>query len=119
MYESRVAAAKRWAPGARTFSDFRGLLAEKDIDAVIVATMDQWHAPMLILACEAGKDVYLEKPVMYRVAEAAAMIDAVRRNQRIVQIGTQHRSADHIAEAAKWFRAGRSGKCILCACGTS
>ncbi len=110
VYESRVAAAKRWAPGAKTFSDFRGLLAEKDIDAVIIATMDQWHAPMLILACEAGKDVYLEKPVMYRVAEAAAMIDAVRRNKRIVQIGTQHRSADHIAEAARMVQGGKIGE---------
>ena len=109
-YESRIAAAKRWAPAARTFSDFRGLLADKDIDAVIIATMDQWHAPMLILACEAGKDVYLEKPVMYRVAEAKAMIDAVRRNQRIVQIGTQHRSADHIAEAAKMVQGGKIGE---------
>ena len=110
VYESRITAAKRWAPAARTFSDFRGLLADKDIDAVIIATMDQWHAPMLILACEAGKDVYLEKPVMYRVAEAKAMIDAVRRNKRIVQIGTQHRSADHIAEAAKIVQGGKIGE---------
>src|ERR1035441_4232442 len=79
VYESKIAAAQRWAPAARTFPDFRSLLADKDIDAVIVATMDQWHASMLILACDAGKDVYLEKPVMYRVAEAKAMIEAVRR----------------------------------------
>ena len=65
---------------------------------------------MLILACEAGKDVYLEKPVMYRVGEAKAMIDAVRRNKRIVQIGTQHRSADHIAEAAKMVQGGKIGE---------
>ena len=110
VYESRITAAKRWAPAAKTFSDFRSLLADKDIDAVIIATMDQWHAPMLILACEAGKDVYLEKPVMYRVAEAKAMIDAVRRNKRIVQIGTQHRSADHIAEAAKIVQGGKIGE---------
>jgi predicted dehydrogenase len=110
VYESRLTAAKRWAPTAKTFPDFRGLLADKDIDAVIIATMDQWHAPMLILACEAGKDVYLEKPVMYRVAEAKAMIDAVRRNKRIVQIGTQHRAADHIAEAAKIVQGGKIGE---------
>jgi predicted dehydrogenase len=110
VYESRVAAAKRWAPAAKTFPDFRSLLADKDIDAVIIATMDQWHAPMLVLACEAGKDVYLEKPVMYRVAEAKAMIEAVRRNKRIVQIGTQHRAADHIAEAAKMVQGGKIGE---------
>jgi predicted dehydrogenase len=54
---------------------------------------------MLILACDAGKDVYLQKPVMYRVGKAKATLDAVRRNSRIVQVGTQQRSADHIAEA--------------------
>jgi predicted dehydrogenase len=110
VYESRFTAAKRWAPAAKTFPDFRGLLADKDIDAVIIATMDQWHAPMLILACEAGKDVYLEKPVMYRVGEAKAMIDVVRRNKRIVQIGTQHRAADHIADAAKIVQGGKIGE---------
>ena len=110
VYESKIAAAQRWAPAAKTFPDFRSLLADKDIDAVIVATMDQWHAPMLILACEAGKDVYLEKPVMYRVAEAKAMIEAVRRTKRIVQIGTQHRAADHIAEAAKMVQGGKIGE---------
>ena len=109
-YESRITAAKRWAPSAKTYGDFRALLADKDIDAVIIATQDQWHAPMLILACQAGKDVYLEKPVMYRVAEAKAMVEAVRHNQRIVQIGTQHRSADHIAEAAKIVQSGKIGE---------
>jgi predicted dehydrogenase len=108
--ESKIAAAKKWAPAAKTFPEFRNLLADKDIDAVIVATMDQWHATMLILACEAGKDVYLEKPVMYRVAEAKSMIEAVRRNKRIVQVGTQHRSADHIAEAAKMVQGGKIGE---------
>ncbi len=110
VYGSRVDAAKKWAPQAKTYTEFRKLLADKDIDAVIIATQDQWHASMLILACEAGKDVYLEKPVMYRVGEAKAMVDAVRRNKRIVQIGTQHRSADHIAEAAKIVQSGKIGE---------
>lgn len=108
--EPRIDAARKWAPAAKTFADFRSLLADKDIDAVIIATPDQWHASMLILACAAGKDVYLEKPVMYRVAEAKAMIAAVRGNGRIVQIGTQHRSAGHIAEAAKMIRDGKIGE---------
>lgn len=107
---ARVDAARKWAPLARVYTDFRGLLADKDIDAVIVATQDQWHATMLILACEAGKDVYLEKPVLYRIGEAKAMIDAVRRNKRIVQVGTQHRSADHMAEAAKIVQGGTIGE---------
>jgi predicted dehydrogenase len=109
-YGSRMDAAKKWAPQARTYDDFRKLLADKDVDAVIIATQDQWHAEMLILAVQAGKDVYLEKPVYYRVGEAKAMIDAVRKSKQIVQIGTQHRSADHIAEAAKIVQGGKIGE---------
>ena len=108
--ESRMTAAKRWAPQAAAVKDFRKMLDNKDIDAVIIATQDQWHAQMLILACNAGKDVYLEKPVMYRLREAKAMIDAVRRNKRIVQIGTQHRAADHMAEAARIVQGGKIGE---------
>jgi predicted dehydrogenase len=108
--ESRMTAARRWAPHATAVKDFRSVLDSKDIDAVIIATQDQWHAQMLILACEAGKDVYLEKPVMYRLREAKPMIDAVRRSKRIVQIGTQHRAADHIAEAARMVQGGKIGE---------
>ncbi|MGO9255471.1 MAG: Gfo/Idh/MocA family protein [Bryobacteraceae bacterium] len=107
---TRLTAAKRWAPQAKTEPEFRKVLADKEIDIALIATPDQWHAQMLILACEAGKDVYVEKPVMYRVGEAKAMIDAVRHNQRIVQIGTQHRSAEHIAEAAKMVQGGKIGE---------
>ncbi|HTS28497.1 MAG TPA: Gfo/Idh/MocA family oxidoreductase, partial [Bryobacteraceae bacterium] len=110
VYGARLDAAKRWAPEAKTYSDFRKLLADQEIDAVIIATPDHWHAQMLILACDAGKDVYCEKPVFYRLGEAKAMAAAVRRNQRIVQIGTQHRSADHIAEAAKMIQSGKIGE---------
>jgi predicted dehydrogenase len=110
VYGSRMEAAKKWAPQAAAYADFRKLLENKDIDAVIVATPDPWHAAMLILSCEAGKDVYLEKPVMYRVHEAPAMIKAVRNNKRVVQIGTQHRSADHIAEAARMIQSGKIGE---------
>jgi predicted dehydrogenase len=110
VYRSRMDAAKKWAPEAKTFSDFRKLLEDKAINAVIIATPDPWHASMLILACDAGKDVYLEKPVLYRIGEAKAMVEAVRRNRRIVQIGTQHRAADHIAEAAKIIQSGKIGE---------
>jgi predicted dehydrogenase len=110
VYGRKTDSAKNWAPQAKTYDDFRKLLEDPEIDAVIIATPDPWHASMMILACEAGKDVYLEKPVIYRVGEAKAMIAAVRRNRRIVQIGTQHRSADHIAEAAKIVKSGRIGE---------
>ncbi len=108
--ESRMTSAKRWAPQAGTVRDFRKLLDDKGIDAVIIATPDHWHAQMLILACSAGKDVYLEKPAMYRLREAKAMIDAVRRHKRIVQVGTQHRAADHMAEAARIVQGGTIGE---------
>ncbi|HUB81594.1 MAG TPA: Gfo/Idh/MocA family oxidoreductase [Bryobacteraceae bacterium] len=107
---SRIAAARKWAPQAAVYNDFRKLLSDRTIDAAIIATPDPWHAQMLILACEAGKDVYLEKPVMYRLTEAKAMREAVRRTKRIVQIGTQHRSADHIAEAARIVQSGKLGE---------
>jgi predicted dehydrogenase len=110
VYGTRLNNAKRWAPQAKVETEFRKVLDDKDIDVAIVATMDQWHAQMTILACEAGKDVYLEKPVMYRVGEAKAMTEAVRRTKRIVQVGTQHRSADHIAEAAKMVQGGKIGE---------
>lgn len=109
VYGSRMDAAAKWAPEAKKYSDFRKLLEDQEIDAVIIATHDPWHAAMLILACEAGKDVYLEKPVFYRVGEGRAMIDAVRRSNCIVQIGTQHRAADHIAKAAKIVQNGDIG----------
>jgi predicted dehydrogenase len=108
--EPRMTSAKQWAPQAKTYADFRKLLEDKEIDAVIVATPDPWHAQMMILACDAGKDVYVEKPVMYRLSEAKAMREAVRRTKRIVQVGTQHRSADHIAEAAKMVQGGKIGE---------
>ncbi|MGD0499117.1 MAG: Gfo/Idh/MocA family oxidoreductase [Bryobacteraceae bacterium] len=107
---AKTDAAKRWTPQATAYDDFRKLLADKSIDAVIIATPDPWHAQMMILACEAGKDVYLEKPVMYRLAEAKAMREAVRRTKRIVQIGSQHRSADHIVEAGKMVQSGKIGE---------
>ncbi len=109
-YGSRIDAAKKWAPQAKTYDDFRKLLADKTVDAVIIATQDHWHAQMLVLACQAGKDVYLEKPVFYRLGEAKAMIDAVRKNKRIVQVGTQHRSADHMAEANRIVQSGKIGE---------
>jgi predicted dehydrogenase len=110
VYESKMTAAKNWAPQAKTYADFRKLLDDKEVDAVIVATPDHWHAQITILACEAGKDVYVEKPVMYRLAEGKAMREAVRRTRRIVQAGTQHRSADHMAEAAKMVQGGQIGE---------
>jgi predicted dehydrogenase len=108
--ESRIASAQRWAPQAKTYAEFRKLLEDKEIDAVIIATPDPWHAQMLVLAVGAGKDVYLEKPVFYRLKEAKTMVEAVRRSKQIVQVGTQHRSGDHFAEAARMVQGGKIGE---------
>src|SRR5262249_11399947 len=73
--------------------DFRRLLDNKDVDAVIVATPDHWHAIQAIMACDAGKDVYAEKPLSFTIREGRRMVEAARRNDRVVQVGTQRRAA--------------------------
>jgi predicted dehydrogenase len=93
--------------------DFRKLLERKDIDAVIIGTPDHWHALPLIMACEAGKDAYCEKPISHDVTEAKAMDAAVRRFKRIVQVGTWQRSTREFTDAVGYVRAGRIGKVVL------
>ena len=94
VYEANAARALELAvPSARRFSDFRKLLELKDIDAVLVATPDHWHAAIAVLACRAGKDVYVEKPLAHNVREGRAIVEAARRHGRIVQAGTQQRSS--------------------------
>jgi len=99
---------------AEAYSDFRKLLERKDIDAVIVATPDHWHALPTIHACEAGKDVYVEKPVATTVAEGRAMVDAARRYGRVVQVGMQQRSGAHFQRAVEIVRSGALGTITLC-----
>jgi predicted dehydrogenase len=90
--------------------DFRRVIERKDVDAVIVATPDHWHALPTVLACQAGKDVYVEKPLATSIAEGRAMLEAARKNQRVVQMGSQWRSCRHIIEAADFVRSGKLGK---------
>ena len=99
-----------------TFTDYRRLLERKDIDAVIVATPDHWHAPMLIAACEAGKDVYTEKPASNAVEPAWKMVEAAKRYNRVVQVGCQQRSWTQFQECARRIHDGFLGRinhCIL------
>jgi len=93
--------------------DFRSVLDRKDIDAVIVGTPDHWHALPTILACQAGKDVYVEKPLSISIGEGRAMVTAARKYNRIVQMGTQQRSALHFAEAVEYVRSGKLGQIRL------
>jgi predicted dehydrogenase len=95
---------------AKPYQDFRRLLEQKDIDAVIVATPDHWHALITIAACEAGKDVYCEKPLTLMVGEGRKMVDAARRNKRVVQTGSQQRSGAHYAQAVKLIQDGGIGE---------
>jgi predicted dehydrogenase len=110
VYDNNSAAAKRWAgDGCESYRDFRKVLDRSDVDAVLVATPDHWHAIPTILACQAGKDVYVEKPLAHNIREGRAMIEAARRHNRVVQVGTQHRSAAHYAEAARIVQGGELG----------
>lgn len=83
----------------RTYADYREMLAEKDLDIVLIATPDHWHALPMIAAVEAGADVYVQKPTGVDVLESKAMVDAARRTDRVVQVGTQRRSTPHLMEA--------------------
>ncbi len=103
-----VEAAGGKAP--RTEKDFRRLLDDKEIDAIAVATPDHWHALITVMACQAGKDVYCEKPASHNVVEGRRMVQAARKYKRVVQIGTQRRSTPHVREAVEYVRSGSIGK---------
>jgi predicted dehydrogenase len=95
------------------FSDIRQLLEHKNIDAVSIATPNHWHSLATIWACQAGKDVYVEKPISHNVWEGRRAVDAARKYNRIVEAGTQCRSSDGIREAVEWVRAGNLGKMLV------
>jgi predicted dehydrogenase len=92
-----------------THEDFRRLLEIKEIDAVIVATPDHWHALATITACQAGKDVYCEKPLSLTVVEGRKMVEAARKHNRVVQTGSQQRSGPHYQRAVKLIQEGAIG----------
>ncbi len=97
-------------PKARLYRDFRELLAQPEVDAVIIATPDHWHAVMTIMACEAGKDVYCEKPACCTIAEGRAMVNAAKRYERIIQIGSQGRSQSAAYFACAYLSNGMIGQ---------
>ena len=104
---SRQASKKK----PRTYTDYREMLKEKDLDIVEVATPDHWHALPMIAAVEAGADVYVQKPISVDIVEGQAMLAAARKHKRVVQVGTQRRSTPHIMEAKeKFIKPGLLGK---------
>jgi predicted dehydrogenase len=92
------------------FQDYRKLLEQKDVDAVVIASPNFWHALHTIHACEAGKDVYVEKPVTFSLDQGAPMLEAAKRNRRIVQAGTQNRSDVGLIPAFEMIRSGKIGR---------
>jgi predicted dehydrogenase len=111
VYKNNGELAREWAGAdAKYFQDFRKLLELKEVDAVHIATPDHWHAIASVLACQAGKDVYVEKPVSLTVREGRVMVNAARKYNRIVQVGTQHRSAPHFKKIAEMIQRGDIGQ---------
>jgi predicted dehydrogenase len=102
-------AAQKIGGAPKQFHDYRRLLELKDVDAVVIATPDHWHALMTIDACAAGKDVYVEKPLSLTVAEGRRMVQAVETHQRVCQVGIHRRSSPVCREAAELIRSGAIG----------
>jgi predicted dehydrogenase len=114
IYSERVRAVQQKAPGAATCADHRAVLARNDVDAVLIATPDHWHCAIAIDALNAGKDVYVEKPLTRVPEEGPAIVKAARENNRICQVGMQQRSAKHYLQAKeKYFDSGQIGDITL------
>lgn len=116
-YQPRLEAALQLAGGrAKAYRDFRRLLEDKNIDAVWVATPDHWHALLTMMACAAGKDVYVEKPLTLFINEGRWMINVAQRFKRVVQVGTQNRSGPQFAHARQLVRENKIGQIVSVQC---
>jgi predicted dehydrogenase len=111
-YQGHLARAKERTDGKieTNFAQYKKLLDRKDIDAVVIATPDHWHLPMVLDALAAGKDVYIEKPMTQKIEDGPKMIEAARRNKRIVQVGSQWISSDQHKKAREIVASGKLGK---------
>jgi predicted dehydrogenase len=112
VYDKALNEAKAKTEGkAKTYGDYRQLLASKDVDAVLIATPDHWHMQMTVDACNAGKAVYVEKPLTWAWQEGHKIVEAVKANKTILQVGLQQRSGTHYAQAKReYFDSGKIGK---------
>lgn len=113
VYEPNLMAAKEQSPDAKTFGDYHELLGQNGIDAAVIASPDHQHAPMLMAALDAKKDVYLEKPLSKSLEQSRQMVEAVRRSKQVVQIGMQRRSAESIHKAKKLVDDGVLGRITM------
>ena len=114
LFDERVKAVEeRQGVRPATETDFRRLLDDKSIDAIVMGTPTHWHAIPTILACQAGKHVYVEKPASHNMKEGQAMIRAARKYDRVVQVGIQSRSGRNYEEACDYIRTGVLGKVMF------
>jgi predicted dehydrogenase len=114
IYDAQFGRAKQNAGSAKTFKDHRQLLEMKDLDAVLIAVPDHWHIGTTIDALDAGKDVYVEKPLTLKIEEGPAIVKAARLNKRVCQVGMQQRSGRHYLQAKQeYFDTTKLGKITL------
>ncbi|MDQ1257139.1 MAG: hypothetical protein QG656_1741, partial [Candidatus Hydrogenedentes bacterium] len=102
--------------GIEQYGDFRKMLERTDIDAIFIATPDHWHAIQTIMACDSGKDVYVEKPLSITIHEGRRMVEAARRNNRVVQVGTHRRASQMYEDLHKLIQADTVGKITVSHC---
>ena len=115
IHRAEAAASLQKSGGSpKAVQDFRSILDDKRVDAIVIATPDHWHALATIWACQAGKDVYVEKPPTHNCWEGRKMVEAARKYERIVQVGTQNRSAPYNLAAKKYIQDGKLGKIHFC-----
>ncbi len=109
VWDKALEEAKKLVPTAGTTKKSVEVFNDKAVDAVVIGSPDHWHVPLTVAACEAGKDVYVEKPLTHDLSEGKAVIEAQNKHKRIVQVGTQQRSMPHIAEARELIQGGKIG----------
>lgn len=113
VYEPRLKLGLKDAPGAKSYVEYRDLIAQDGIDFTVVASPDHQHYPNLVASLEAGKDVYLEKPMSHSLEQSAAIVKAVRKTDRIVQVGMHRRSSDVVFKAKKLIDEGALGRITM------
>lgn len=106
-------AEKNQGKKPRAESDFRKLIDDRTIDALVIGAPDHWHAIPTILACQAGKDVYVEKPDGHNIVEGMRMVAAGKKHKRVIQMGSQHRATKRLQSAIEFVKTGKLGRCIV------
>ncbi len=117
--QGRAERVKKILGADQAAADLRKILDDRTVDAIVIATPDHWHAPAALLACQAGKHIYVEKPCSHNIAEGRRMIEAARRSGRVMQVGTQTRSTKVFQEAIALVREGAVGKVLMAKTWTS